>query len=196
MAYKREYSEIRRKAKIVNERMRQLEKKGIKSPAYKAAQAKLEMLGKDITKSGGRRFSEKSYYEYREAEAINKVLDDILGYKTSTLTGAKNYYDTVWKNALANPTLRLKESGITREQWFEFWENMPNKEKDRMFESSQVVSFLTQYVNKHGKLENENAMSAKEIAETIQASGSLSAAYDALGLDMLDNDESDDLGFL
>lgn len=196
MAYKRSYSDVRRKAKVLNQRMRELEKRGIKSPAYRAMQAKLEMLGKKPTATGGRRFSETDKYEWAEMEAINAILDKAMSYKTSTLKGAKQYYDDVWQSALNNPELGLKGSGITREQWFEFWENMPSKIKDRTFSSGQNVAFLISYVNKHGSLKNEDTLSAKEIAEEIEAASSLKEAYKHLGLSMNDIRVAKDLGVL
>lgn len=195
MAYKREYKDIQRMAKVVNERMRQLEKKGIKSPAYRALQAELEMRGKRGTENYGRRFSEGKMYTYADAVSLRSVLTKALGRQTLSITGAKKYYDDVWAGALANPTLKLKENGITREQWFDFWENMPTKEKDRTYGSEQNVKLLIEYTRKHGKLGVDNAMTAEEIAAEIQASTSLKNAYDRLGISVKGK-KSRDLGAL
>lgn len=195
MAYKREYKDIQRMAKVVNERMRQLEKKGIKSPAYRAIQAELEMRGKRGTENYGRRFSEGKMYTYADAVSLRSVLSKALGRQTLSITGAKKYYDDVWAGALANPALKLKENGITREQWFDFWENMPTKEKDRTYGSEQNVKLLIEYTRQHGKLGVDNAMTAEEIAAEIQASTSLKDAYKKLGISVKGK-KSRDLGAL
>lgn len=195
MAQKREYRDIQLMAKRVNERMRQLEKRDIKSPAYRSLQATLEMLGKRGTDNYGRRFSEGKMYTYAEAMSLRSVLTKALGRQTLSITGAKKYYDDVWAGALANPALKLKENGISREQWFDFWENMPTKEKDRTYGSEQNVKLLIEYTRKHGKLGVDNAMSAEEIAAEIQASTSLKNAYDRLGISVKGK-KSRDLGAL
>lgn len=195
MAQKREYRDIRLMAKRVNERMRQLEKKDIKSPAYRSLQATLEMMGKRGTDKYGRRFSEGKMYTYAEAMSLRSILSKALGKETLSIKGAKTYYDKVWQGALNNPNLKIKENGITREQWFDFWENMPTKEKDRTYGSEQNVKLLIEYTRKHGKLGVDNAMSAEEIAAEIQASTSLKNAYERLGISVKGK-KSRDLGAL
>ena len=195
MAQKREYKDIQRMAKRVNERLRQLEKQDIKSPAYRALQAQLEMMGKRGTTNYGRRFSEGKMYTYAEAMSLRSILSKALSKETLSLKGAKTYYDKVWQGALNNPKLKIKENGITREQWFEFWENMPTREKDRTYGSEQNVKLLIEYTRKHGKLDIDNAMTAGEIAAEIQASTSLKDAYKKLGISVKDK-KSRDLGAL
>lgn len=195
MAQKRAYRDIQLMAKRVNERMRQLEKTDIKSPAYRSLQATLEMLGKRGTDNYGRRFSEGKMYTYAEAMSLRSILSKALDKETLSLTGAKTYYDKVWEGALKNPNLKIKENGITREQWFEFWENMPTKEKDRTYGSEQNVKLLIEYTRQHGKLGVDNAMTAEEIAAEIQASTSLKDAYKKLGISVKGK-KSRDLGAL
>lgn len=174
------YKELRQKAKQANQRMVRLEKEGIKSPAYQAAQAKLEMLGKRSTKGGGRRFSETGKATYNEMEMMSKILDDFLNdNKTSTVKGARDYYDSVWEGA--NKNNKLAEAGITKEEWFDFWESMPDK-KDRVYGSEQIVAMVRAYKNKDGELEDSDKMSMAEIAEEIEASRNLKSAYKSLGL--------------
>ena len=129
-------NELRLLAKAANERMRQLEKVDITSPAYQAAQAKLEVLGRSKAGGKGRRFSETGKGTYNEREIQKRMIKEFLSAKTSTITGAKTFYDSSWNTA--NTNLGLEEAGISREQWFEFWENMPQKQKDRMYYSNQV----------------------------------------------------------
>ena len=176
---KRKYEGLRLKAKAANERMRQLEKQGIKSPAYQAVQAKLEVLGKKTKGVRGRRFSETGRATYNEMEVLNKILDEFLEAKTSKLSGAKEYERDVWETA--NKNNKLKEAGITRDDWLEFWRNMPDK-KNRLYGSSQIVAIVRAYSMKNGKLEDDDKMSVQEIADEIQNSKNLKSAYKALGL--------------
>lgn len=180
MAQKRFYKDLRLKEKAANERMRQLEKAGVNSPAYQAAQAKLEVLGKQTKGTRGRRFSETGKATYNEMEILNKILDEFLyEQKTSTLTGAKEYADEVWNTA--NENNKLSQAGISRDDWLSFWESMPDK-KERLYGSSQIVAMVRAYSMKNAKLDDENKMSMQEIADEIQASKNLKSAYQQLGL--------------
>lgn len=176
---KRYYPELRLKQKAANERMRQLEKQGINSPAYQAIQARLEVLGKQTKGARGRRFSETGKATYNEMQLLDKILDEFLEAKTSTLTGAKTYERDVWETA--NKNGKLSEIGITRNEWLEFWENMPDR-KDRLYGSSQIVAIMRAYVKKNGELEDTDKLSMQEIADEIQNSKDLVSAYNALGL--------------
>ena len=169
--------ELRLLQKAANERMRQLEKKGIKSPAYQAIQAKLEILGKQRKGDRGRRFSETGRGTYNEKEMQKRILKEFLGAKTSTLTGSKDYYDRVW--ATANEGDKLTREGISREQWFEFFENMPDNKKDRMFYSQQVKIFKS-FMRKNGELVNEGKITIEEIADSIQEADKLNKVFSNL----------------
>jgi len=177
---KRFYADLRLKEKAANERMRQLEKAGIQSPAYQSIQAKLEVLGKATKGDRGRRFSETGRATYNEAELLNKILDEFLyNEKTSTIKGAKEYMDDVWNSA--NKNNKLSDAGISRQEWLDFWESMPDK-KERLYGSTQIVAIVRAYSMKNGQLEDENKMSMQEIADEIQASKNLKDAYSHLGL--------------
>lgn len=171
--------ELRLKEKAANERLRQLEIRGIKSPAYQAIQAQLEVLGKRPKGERGRRFSETGKGTYSEKELLNRILDEFLGQKTSTITGAKEYQRDVWESA--NKNNQLAQAGISRAEWLEFWENMPDK-KDRLYGSTQIVAMIRAYSMKNGELEDENKMTMQEIAEEIQASKNLKDAYKKIGI--------------
>ena len=180
MANVRFYNDLRLKAKAANERMRQLEKAGLNSPAYQAVQAKLEILGKQTKGNRGRRFSEIGKATYNEMETLNKILDDFLyNYETSTLKGARQYEREVWENANANN--QLTDAGISRDDWLEFWKNMPDK-KERLYDSEHYVSMIRAYTIKNGQLTDDNKMSMAEIAEEIEASKNLKDAYNRIGL--------------
>lgn len=179
---KRFYKELRLKQKRANERMRQLEIYGIDSPAYRAVQAKLEILGKQRKGARGRRFSETGKATYNEMEVQNKILDEFLGQQTSTLSGAKDYYDEVW--ATANKDNKLTSVGITRDQWFDFWESMPDKKKDRMFYSQQVKIFKS-FMRKNNKLVNEGKLTVEQIADAIQEAKHLDEAFGNINTQIL-----------
>ena len=180
MANVRFYNDLRLKAKAANERMRQLEKAGLNSPAYQAVQAKLEILGKQTKGDRGRRFSETGKATYNEMETLNKILDDFLyNYETSTLKGARQYERDVWDNANANN--QLTDAGISRDDWLEFWKNMPDR-KDRLYDSEHYVSMIRAYSIKNGQLTDDNKMSMAEIAEEIEASKNLKDAYNRIGI--------------
>lgn len=180
MANARFYKELRLKEKAANERMRQLEKLEMNSPAYQAVQAKLEILGKQTKGNRGRRFSETGRATYNEMEHLNKILDEFLyDNTTSTVKGARDYWDDVW--GTANKNGKLDAVGITRKQWLDFWDAMPGK-KQRIYGSSQVVAMVRAYHKKNGELDDDDKMSVEEIANEIQASENLKDAYNKLGL--------------
>ena len=180
MANKRFYKDLRLKQKAANERMRQLEKAGIKSPAYQAVQAKLEVLGKTTKGARGRRFSETGKATYNEMEILDKILNEFLyEHETSTIRGARQYEEDVW--SAANKNNKLAEAGISRDEWLNFWASMPDK-KERMYGSSQIVAMVRAYSIKNAQLEDEDKMTMQEIADEIQASKNLKSAYNQLGL--------------
>lgn len=176
---KRFYKELRLKEKAANERMRQFEMQGIKSPAYQAVQAKLEVLGRQTKGDRGRRFSETGRATYNEMELLNKILDEFLEQKTSKLKGAKEYEQDVWESA--NKNNKLSQAGISRDDWLNFWQAMPDR-KDRLYGSTQIVAMIRAYTIKNGKLDDDNKMTVQEIADEIQASKNLKDAYAKIGL--------------
>ena len=174
------YNDLRLKEKAANERMRQLEKQGLNSPAYQAVQAQLEILGKQTKGNRGRRFSETGKATYNEAELLNKILDSFLyEQSTSTVKGAKEYQKDVWESA--NENNKLSQAGITKDDWLHFWESMPDK-KERMYGSSQIVAMVRAYSIKNSELDDQDKMTVEEIADEIQNSKNLKSAYKALGL--------------
>lgn len=192
--YKRFDPELRLMQKKANERMRQLEKQDINSPAYQAIQAKLEILGRQTKGDRGRRFSETGKGSYNEIEMQKRYLKEFLEAKTSTLTGAKDYYDRVWETAQNNPDNNIAAAGITREQWFEFFESLPDSKKDRMFYSEQVKIF-TAVMKVNGDLIDENKITIQDIADAIQDADRLNEVFDNINdlyLDTLEKGEEAD----
>ena len=174
MAYKTYDKELRLLQKTANERMRQLEKQERKSPAYRAIQARLEMMGKEVKGTRGRRFSETGKGTYNEREMQKRILKEFLGQKTSTLSGSKDYYDRVWNSA--NEGGKLTAAGISRQQWFDFFEALPDSKKDRMFYSQQVKIFKS-FMRRHGELVDEGKLTVADIAEAMQEASQLNEVY-------------------
>ena len=186
--------ELRLMQKKANERMRQLELQDINSPAYQAIQAKLEILGRQTKGDRGRRFSETGRGSYNEIEMQKRYLKEFLEAKTSTLTGAKDYYDRVWETAQNNPHNNIAAAGITRDQWFKFFESLPDSKKDRMFYSEQVKIF-TAVMKVNGDLIDENKITIEDIADAIQEADKLNEVFSNINdlyLDTLEKGEKAD----
>lgn len=168
-------------AKRVNQRMRALESKGISSPAYRSAQATLEMLGVKGTATG-RRFSETGKFQsVAEMKQIEHILNRFLEQKTSTLRGYKSYKKDVIKGAEKHfgP---LADLGISEDEYFEIWEELPDEEDARMYGSDEVVRIISEVKKKQGKTTQENAYTTPEIVERIQNARSAKSAARSVGL--------------
>ena len=193
----RYYADLRRLAKVANQRMVELEKRGIKSPAYNAVQAKLEILGRRSSDVRGRRFSETGKATYNQYEYEKKILTDFINAQTSTIRGAKKWSSDVWEGALrSKKNLGLQAAGITKDEWLDFWQNMPANQKERSFGSETIVEMLRTYTVKNGKKKDEQKMSVHEIAEAIQNAKNTKAAHKALGINYKDIKKTKSLGAL
>ena len=177
------YADLKRKAKLANQRLVRLEKAGKKSPAYLAVQAKLEVLGRSKGKKKGRRFSETGRATYNEYQAISKVLDEFISQKTSTVKGYTEYVDKVWQGALEsdNIDINLEKAGITKEQWFEMWSNLPDRKKDRNFDSSEYIEALALYNVQGGKIKRKQ-ISVSEMIRQFEDQDDLKSALKSLGI--------------
>lgn len=196
MANKRMYKDLRAKAKRANQRLVRLEKAGKKSPAYLAAQAKLEMLGRRAGTDIGRRFSETGKATYNEYEALSKVLDEFLAQRTSTVGGYTKYIDDVWAGALQSDkiTTDLEKAGITKEQWFEMWRNVPDR-KQRHFDSSEYIEALAILNVRNGKVENEE-LDIAALFKEFEDNETIKGAYKAIGISDADYDKAVNMGVL
>ena len=196
MANKRMYKDLRAKAKRANQRLVRLEKAGKKSPAYLAAQAKLEMLGRKAGADIGRRFSETGKATYNEYEALSKVLDEFLSQKTSTVGGFTKYVDDVWAGALKSEkiTTDLEKAGITKEQWFDMWRALPDKKK-RNFDSSEYIEALAVYNVKGGKVSGEE-FDVESMIKEFESNSTIKGAYKAIGISDSDYEKALDMGVL
>ena len=196
MANIRKYDDLRLLQKRANQAMKRLEQRGIESPAYKAVQAQLEVLGRRSSGTIGRRFSESGKATYNEYQMQKKILEDFLSMKTRTQAGATKWVEDVWSGALSNEDLKLKESGVTRDEWLEFWSNMPSNHKDRMFGSEVIVKMLRTYTYKNRELSDDQKLSAEDIAREINNARSVKEAHKALGITYKDIKEVSALGEL
>lgn len=196
MAEKRYYKDLRALAKRANQAMVRLEGLEIKSPAYQAAQAELEVLGRErVGGKRGRRFSETGKATWSEYEYQKRILENFLGMETRTQKGAKKWVEDVWQGAEENAELKLKETGVTKEEWFDFWESMKSK-KERILGSEVYVRLLRTYTYKNRELSDDQKMSAGEIAQAIKEASNVKEAYKAVGITYKDVREVNSLGKL
>lgn len=191
----RKFEDLRKLQKQANQRLVRLEQLGIKSPAYQAVQAELEILGKQKKGDRGRRFAETGKATYNEYEMQMKILKDFLyNMSTSTTKGAKQWEEDVWTGALeSDKDLKLQETGITKDDWLDFWANMPSNKKDRLLGSELYVQLFRTYTYKNRRLQDNQKMSAEEIAEAIREQKDMKSAKDKLGLSTKDLREVDRL---
>lgn len=190
------YSDLRLKAKRANQAMVRLERLDVSSPAYEYAQSILEMLGKQKQGARGRRFSETGKVTYNEYEMLSSRLDRFLNMSTRTESGAKRWVQSIWEGALNSDKIDIKGSGITREEWLDFWKSMPAEQKDRMFGSEVIVNILKTVTLKNGKRKVNNRLSVEEIAKAIQESRDVKTAYKKLGITPTEVENVAELGRL
>lgn len=195
MAQKRYYKDLRTLAKRANQRMVELEKRGMKTGAYEAVQGYLEMAGVKRKSATGRRFSETGKATYNEYELMKKYLNRFLEAKTSTVTGTKKFYDDVWEGARRN--LNIDAYGITKEEYMEIWENLPNKKKERLYGSGTIIKMVSTKLRKGlDGAQDGDRMSVAEIINEIQASKNIKDAYKRLGINYRDMKDTTRLGSL
>lgn len=200
MAYTRQYDDLRLMAKRANQRMVELEKRDIVSPAYQAVQAKLEMMGRRSGDGRGRRFSETGKATYNQYESIKKVLNEFLNENvTSTLTGARQVRDQIYNTA--DKVYHLSESGISKSEYFDFIGKWADKNKDKILSSEQAIEIYRAYSLKKGEIEPEEVLSDQDIAEIIKKSKNVKEAYKEVGItyqdikaarNLYEKDEEDD----
>lgn len=205
-------NELRKLAKAMNQRMVELEKRGFKSPAYQSVQARLEALGRTARTAQGRRFSESGYFANKnEAAQVEAILKRFKTQQTSTLKGYRRYRADVLEGL--QKTYNYKQSGMTDDEMMEFWEAMPDDERDRLYGSDETFLIVEKFLidkrkrkdekeglSKRQKKERYKNMtdeekekqyqmwaldqySIKEIVDVINRQKSLTDALDALGID-------------
>lgn len=179
-------AEVRALAKRANQRIVRLEKAGVNSPAYKAAQAQLEMMGRRSNKATGRRFSETGKGTENELRQQKAALENFLNQKTSTVSGYNKMQDEIYKSA--DKEYGLKDAGISKDDYFEMWQNLPDKEQDRMYYAAYYIQVLEAYEMKvqSGEIKNENALNITDIIRIMQGSENLKSALKEIGLTNVD----------
>ena len=179
-------AEIRRLAKRANQRMVEMESRGIKSPAYKAVQASLEMMGRRSDKAGGRRFSETGKGTENELRQMRAELEKFLNQQTSTVSGYRKYRKEVYKGA--DKEYHLSEAGISQEQFEELWEELPDREQDRMYYAAYYIQIMETYEMKvkSGEIKKENALTVTDMIRILEGSTSLKEALTQLGISAQD----------
>lgn len=181
-------------AKAANERLRQFERKGIESPAYRGAQTVLHQMGIRSNTAQGRRFPEKMPKAFTEAAAdkLNDFVRRFMGegenaYKTSTQRGFKEYRNSIYNTADAK--YGLSEKGISADDWLKIWEGQEEKERDRKLGSDQIVKIIKAYAAG----EDENRYSWDEVSQIIKESNDVKEAYNNLGISWEDVEAADSL---
>ena len=192
MAQKRFYKDLRTLAKRANQRMVELEHRGMVTAAYNAVQGFLEMAGVKKRKARGRRFSETGKATYNEYEVMKKYLERFLGAKTSTVTGTKKFYNDVWEGAERN--LGISKYGITKDEYMQIWESLPNKKQDRLYGSGTIIKMVSTALRKGRETRDTNAVSVSEIIGEIQASKNVKDAYKRLEINYKDMKKTASLG--
>ena len=174
-------NELRKAAKRANQRMRELESRGTRSPALQGVQARLTAIGQKPTRSGARRFSETGKFKNEnEKRQFEKLVKDFLESKTSTVKGVKEYRRDVLESAQQKYV--YTGAGLSDEDYLAIWDALPDEEIDRVFGSEQIIALVETATEKQGRRQNDNEMSVSEMIEKIQNASSLSNALDSLGI--------------
>lgn len=165
-------NELRKLAKAMNQRMVELEKRDYKSPAYQAVQARLQALGRDRLHAAGRRFSETGYFKNQnELRQVEAMLRKFKEQETSTLKGYKAYRKRVLEGL--QERYNYKNYGITDDDMLDFWESMPDDEKQRMYGSDETFIIATKFVIDQRKnrelLKRVEGLKPEDAAEYLKA---------------------------
>ena len=179
-------AEVRKLAKRANQRMVEMEQHGYTSPAYKAVQASLEMMGRRSNKATGRRFSETGKGTENELRQQLSELQRFLNSKTSTVRGYKKYRNDVYKGA--DKEYNLKAAGISQEDFEYLWEELPDKEQDRKYYAAFYIEVMEVYEMKvqSGKIKEENRLNITDIIRILEGSTNLKSALKEIGIDISD----------
>lgn len=164
--------ELRKLAKAMNQRMVELEKRGFNSPAYRAVQARLQQLGRDRLRAAGRRFSETGYFaNQNEMRKVESILQKFKEQETSKLSGYRVYRKRVLDGL--QERYNYKSQGITDDDMMDFWEEMPDDEKERMYGSDETFIIVAKFLidkRKHREILTEVVgLSASDAAEYLQS---------------------------
>ena len=187
MAYRVFDNDLRLMAKKANERMRQLEKQGINSPAYQAVQARLEQLGRHTDSTQGRRFSESGKGTRNEIMQQKKALSYFLNHQTSTLSGAKQYRKDVLESA--QKYYNYNEAGLSDSDWLGIWEDLDDY-KEIPYGSDQIIAIIESYTEKQNdpnkKISSKYQKNISEVIDEILSAKNFQSALKKLKLTVKD----------
>ena len=178
-------SELRKLAKRANQRMVRLEKAGLNTPAYLQAQAILEMMGRKSATAKGRRFSETGTGTVNEIRQQKAALERFLNARTSTVSGTESMKKEIYNTA--NKNYNLEEAGISEEDYFELWENLPD-EAERKYYAAYYIEVLEAYQMKldEGEIKRENELSITDMLRMMEGSKNYKEALASIGLSVQD----------
>lgn len=152
---------LKRQAKKANRRMRELEAKGYNSPAYKAVQTQLEMMGIRKTTAKGRRFSESGKAtDQNDLRQQLSVIEKFLNSKTSTRTGYEEYRQNIFESA--SKSYDFEKYGISQSDYEELLETLPDETSDRQYYISYYIEVMEAYTVKIER-DKANARTFKEV---------------------------------
>lgn len=188
---------LKRLAKKANRRMRELEAKGYKSPAYKAVQAQLEMMGIRKSRAKGRRFSESGKAtDQNDLRQQLSVIEKFLNSKTSTRTGYEEYRQNIFESA--SKTYDFDKYGISQSDYEELLESLPDETSDRQYYISYYIEVMEAYTVKMERDKanagtfkeveriEENKLSIDDIVKIMDSSKDYKTALSNIGLTIKD----------
>ena len=188
---------LKRLAKKANRRMRELEAKGYKSPAYKAVQAQLEMMGVRKSSAKGRRFSESGKAtDQNDLRQQLSVIEKFLNSKTSTRTGYEEYRQNIFESA--SKTYDFDKYGISQSDYEELLESLPDETSDRQYYISYYIEVMEAYTVKMERDKanagtfkevehiEENKLSIDDIVKIMDSSKDYKTALSNIGLTIKD----------
>lgn len=178
-------SELRKLAKRANQRMVRLEKAGMNTPALMQAQAILEMMGRKATTAKGRRFSETGRGTENEIRQQKAAIERFLNARTSTVSGTESMKHEIYNTA--NKNYNLKDAGISEEDYFELWENLPD-EAERKYYAAYYIEVLEAYQMKldEGEIKRENELTITDMLRMMEGSKNYKEALASIGLSVQD----------
>ena len=188
---------LKRLAKKANRRMRELEAKGYNSPAYKAVQAQLEMMGVRKTTAKGRRFSESGKAtDQNDLRQQLSVIEKFLNGKTSTRTGYEEYREKIYESA--SKSYDFEKYGISQSDYEELLESLPDETSDRQYYISYYIEVMEAYTVKLERDKanadtfkeveriEENKLSIDEIVKIMDSAKDYKTALSNIGLTIKD----------
>lgn len=189
MAYRIYDAELRSMAKRANQRMVELERRGMTPGAYKEVQGRLAVFGRKPAEGRGMRFSETGKGTRAEIAAQKKALEAFLGSRQSTLSGLKQIRkETV---EASKKSLGDWSEDLSDQEYFELWDSLPEDVRDRSFGSQTVVTMVQAAVRNAKNSGQDYTIS--DIVGKIQSANSLKDAMNKLGITYEDMDAVSEL---